>query len=553
MRIIYKNLFLIIALFAVVIGLASLNSKNNSQKAVEEYDAGTKKDMATMFEAQKKYHDLNGRYFLCGPFKGDGSCDGFDDSYPFGAIYPVLDNVPSSEIDKIYGVEQRDQWEYKGIDNTNEPQQFCYYAKLMNGMYITASPKGNFQRSARPWTFEECASTQDIPSAAKAANQKKEFTEHDNKRIADMDGLLETQKQCYANKGRYCPIVGHPNDGSRALNAGDENYTGKGGWRLFPSDPVDVGKCGQGYVYCDLNNQNDPQNFCYYAKLENGGFYAVSPKGGLKKESAPLNFQDCQVGKAKSLKLISPVGSEIWEAGKTYRIKWQSEAIDNVWISIINEAQNAKNGGTENYISPDFSGVPAAAGYYDWTINDNWIPDGDPAKYKIRISEYFDYETAISDRSGNNFTIQNSNIPDTAPKNGAIYPVKTQKDTCDGRAATGANAASWFVQNNCPAWKIYPVTQNKPVLIHVRSNNNGCKYPTLSLSGSNDPENDASWKNNGNLSLNLAATGMLNISFTPNTNYIKIDAKSCFYLDIYNQVPEILSQVVPFDAIKNSK
>ncbi|MCU0653614.1 MAG: hypothetical protein MUD10_05145 [Candidatus Pacebacteria bacterium] len=323
------------------------------QTEADKYDAEVKKDMAVMYGAQKKYLELKGRYFQCGPFKGDDNCDGFDDNYPFDTMTPVLDNVPFSEMDKIYGIEQRDQWEYKGIDNTNDPRQFCYYAKLMNGGYYTASPKGNFERPERPWSFEECASSQIIASPEKTAIWRAETTKRDNERIADMGDAIRIQKECYANMGHYCQIDGYPG-GTETVNIGK-------GWRQFLTDPLDEGQCGTGYLYCGLSNLDEPQDFCYYAKLEKGGFYVVSPAGGLKRDSAPESFRECREGILKGIKLLKPNGGEVWETGKTHRIEWQASAIDNVWLTVIYEPGNGGKA-VENYIAPDFKGAPGATG-----------------------------------------------------------------------------------------------------------------------------------------------------------------------------------------------
>jgi prepilin-type N-terminal cleavage/methylation domain-containing protein len=63
-----------------------------------------------------------------------------------------------------------------------------------------------------------------------------------------------------------------------------------------PADPLNDGTvCGTDHVYCALDNtaSGDNQKFCYYAKLEDGGFFAVSRAGSFKKTAAPQNFDDC--------------------------------------------------------------------------------------------------------------------------------------------------------------------------------------------------------------------------------------------------------------------
>lgn len=364
----------------------------------DKYDTEVKKDMATMYEAQKKYLELKGRYFQCGHFKGDDNCDGFDDNYPFKTMIPVLNNVPFSEMDKIYGIEQRNQWEYKGIDNTDNGQQFCYYAKLMNGGYYTASPKGNFERADRPWSFEECASSQNIPSPEKTAIWQKETAERDNERMADMRQVWNVQEECYADDAIYCQMKKFPG-GTESVNIG------KGGWRSFPTDPLDTGdECGKDYIYCVIDNTNAPHDFCYYAKLEKSGFYVMTPKGGFIKETAPSTLADCKSERFKHLTLLYPVGDEALEAGKTYRIKWSSDFVDNVWISATKwSPEMATNHWMripwEKMNPGPQAGIPATAGYYDWTIAKDFAPAGGQQAYKLSITDHWESDSATGDQS----------------------------------------------------------------------------------------------------------------------------------------------------------
>jgi len=103
------------------------------------------------------------------------------------------------------------------------------------------------------------------------------------------------------------------------------------------------------------------------------------------------------------ISILSPSGGEIWKSSGVYTIMWNSSNIDKVWISIKNDSSSA--GAQIKDIAPGFTAVPAAQGYYLWTINDNWLPGGNRTKFKIIISEYPANDAQIVADESSYFTI----------------------------------------------------------------------------------------------------------------------------------------------------
>lgn len=121
-----------------------------------------------------------------------------------------------------------------------------------------------------------------------------EATARDNQRMADMQKMGEAQKNLYeANKAYYtCGLSGGDCKGKPygyPLQLGTIDKT--------PQDPLIGAKpvCGKDYVYCGLNNAPYPQFFCYYAKLESGGYYTASHAGNFYRSTLPKIFEECSV------------------------------------------------------------------------------------------------------------------------------------------------------------------------------------------------------------------------------------------------------------------
>ncbi len=120
--------------------------------------------------------------------------------------------------------------------------------------------------------------------------------DRDAQRMADMQKLAEAQKAVFMAGGKYytCGLSGGECGGK------PYGYPAQiGGLAQTPQDPLaaeSAGKkavCGADYVYCGLNNAPYSNFFCYYAKLEGGGYYTASHAGNFKRNAAPKIFEEC--------------------------------------------------------------------------------------------------------------------------------------------------------------------------------------------------------------------------------------------------------------------
>ena len=115
----------------------------------------------------------------------------------------------------------------------------------------------------------------------------------DARRESDMRQLVAAQEMWRSEKGRYftCGVSGGD------CQSGPDNYPASIGTYLetTPSDPSSDGKtCGTDHIYCGFDNTTDSgADFCYYAKLETGGYYIASSNGDYSKASVPLDLADC--------------------------------------------------------------------------------------------------------------------------------------------------------------------------------------------------------------------------------------------------------------------
>lgn len=108
----------------------------------------------------------------------------------------------------------------------------------------------------------------------------------------------------------------------------------------------------------------------------------------------------------QSIKLTSPIGGEVWQAGTTHNIKWEGNAINSVKIEFTSD-----NGSNWTTVADNLPG----SGSYAWSL-----PDINSTQCKIRISDATD--GVPSDLSSQAFTIQPiSTLSVTSPVAGAVY------------------------------------------------------------------------------------------------------------------------------------
>lgn len=121
-------------------------------KLASQNDALRKSDMRMFFEAQKAWFVSNKRFYTCSAAAGD--CLGRPLNLP-DSIGDYL-NSKLSDPDTGGGTVCGQDFVYCGLDNSKNQKSFCYYAKLSDGTFITASPYGNFIRETAPVTFKDC-------------------------------------------------------------------------------------------------------------------------------------------------------------------------------------------------------------------------------------------------------------------------------------------------------------------------------------------------------------------------------------------------------------
>ncbi|MCU0653190.1 MAG: hypothetical protein MUD10_02935 [Candidatus Pacebacteria bacterium] len=102
----------------------------------------------------------------------------------------------------------------------------------------------------------------------------------DEQRGTDMRRISAAQRFWYTDHEKYYPARGIP--------------LAIGSMSLKVADPINAGSvCGRDYVYCGLDNTANIAKFCYYAKLEAGGYYAVSDSGNATISFAPISLDNC--------------------------------------------------------------------------------------------------------------------------------------------------------------------------------------------------------------------------------------------------------------------
>ncbi|MCU0653533.1 MAG: hypothetical protein MUD10_04715 [Candidatus Pacebacteria bacterium] len=135
-----------------------------------------------------------------------------------------------------------------------------------------------------------------IPASTTSSGADPVAAARDAQRMDDMARLLAAQTAVFTANAKYytCGLSGGDCQGK------PNGYPAQIGNTLAqtPKDPLAAQAgakpvCGKDYTYCGLNNAAYPQFFCYYAKLEGGGYYTASQGGNFKRSTPPKIFEEC--------------------------------------------------------------------------------------------------------------------------------------------------------------------------------------------------------------------------------------------------------------------
>lgn len=117
------------------------------------------------------------------------------------------------------------------------------------------------------------------------------------------------------------------------------------------------------------------------------------------------------------LQLISPIGNEIWEIGKSYEIKWEHNLNNDFAIVLY------KNNNPYQYI---LDSIYSFSGKYLWTIPES-IPEG--TQYKVMIQSISENEyTAISPDFFSIVQSSSSSVFDNNSNNDIIYSLSSSDE-----------------------------------------------------------------------------------------------------------------------------
>ena len=162
-----------------------------------------------------------------------------------------------------------------------------------NGLVVSVPEEDNLSGKDDGAILEQ--PIEDIASEPIIEPKEEEDTKStkDDQRKADMEKLVEAQKAWFAANGKYytCGLGGGDCGGKL------HGYPTQIGEYLTatPKDPSGItsGTCGSSYIYCGLNNAPYSHFFCYYAKLEGGGYYTASHEGNFLRQTPPKIFEEC--------------------------------------------------------------------------------------------------------------------------------------------------------------------------------------------------------------------------------------------------------------------
>jgi hypothetical protein len=182
------------------------------------------------------------------------------------------------------------------LSENNNPTPAAPVNRTTNN--ATSSASKNVKEPA-PKSVNQISPSTPAPVVA-ATSTADTATARDNQRMADMQKMAAAQTTWQGVSGHYytCGLAGGDCKGKPY---GYPVAIGSEGTVLAktPQDPLLVklgakkAVCGKDYVYCGLNNASYPQFFCYFAKLEGGGYYAASYKGSAKISIQPRTFEEC--------------------------------------------------------------------------------------------------------------------------------------------------------------------------------------------------------------------------------------------------------------------
>jgi hypothetical protein len=243
-------------------------------------------DIRALAAAQQIWYTDHKHFYTCGAAGGD--CGGKKNNLPLMIGNRKLNGSDPINSGSVCG---RD-YIYCGLDNTGTSSQFCYYAKLEGGGYYAASANGSSKRSAAPPNLADCS---ELPAASsKRAEETLPATpqERDAQRKAAMLQLYLAQSKWHGSQSQYytCGASGGDCGGKpNGYPASIGSFLAK-----TPVDPVNAGGvCGAGLIYCGLDNIRASEKFCYYAKLEGGGYYTASAAGNFERSTPPATFGEC--------------------------------------------------------------------------------------------------------------------------------------------------------------------------------------------------------------------------------------------------------------------
>lgn len=257
-------------------------------KGAAARDEQRQSDMRRLAGAQTVWYGDHKRYYTCNVTGGD--CRGESRNFPL-SIGSGARNV----VDPLnYGGACGADYVYCGLDNARESSKFCYYAKLETGGYYVVSENGSCKKTAPPLTLADCSLANKTVTAIAQDSESGKTTiqERDAKRKADMLQLFLAQSSWHKAKGQYYACSNSGGDCRGKTN----NYPLEIGSFMAktPVDPLNTGMiCGRDQIYCGLDNVNYPSKYCYYAKLEGGGYYTASQSGNFDRISAPATFVEC--------------------------------------------------------------------------------------------------------------------------------------------------------------------------------------------------------------------------------------------------------------------